>query len=70
MSNSLEFPGAATPLRTGGCNRAAAQSSQWVLIPRYRNVRPLTGGEYEAAKQIKGRILLVRAGLLFKRASA
>jgi hypothetical protein len=31
---------------------------------------PPTGGEYEAAKQIKGRILLVRAGLLFERASA
>ena len=29
--------------------------------------RPLTGGEYETAGQIEGRILLVRAGLLFER---
>jgi hypothetical protein len=71
MSNSLEFLGkAATPLRAAGCNRALAQSSQWVLIPRSRNGRPLTGGEYEAPKQIEGRILLVGAGLLFERASA
>src|ERR1700722_1791087 len=38
MSNSLEFLGkAATPLRAAGCNRAVAQSSQWVLILRSRN---------------------------------
>jgi hypothetical protein len=36
-------------------------------MPRSRNGRPLTGGEFEAAGQIEGWILLARADLLFER---
>jgi hypothetical protein len=69
--------------RAGGPNRQIAdlenrlslrlpkirlQPSGFVLKQRAQDFgRPLTGGEYEAAGQIEGRILLVRAGLLFER---